>query len=41
VKPVLKWGGLALAGWEGWRIYTQMKNAAPETSNDAVDPTVF
>ena len=40
-KPVLKWGGLALAGWEGWRIYTQMKNAAPETSNDAVDPTVF
>ncbi|SAK72339.1 hypothetical protein AWB77_03129 [Caballeronia fortuita] len=40
-KPVLKWGGLALAGWEGWRIYQQMKNAAPETSNDAVDPTVF
>ncbi|SAK43486.1 hypothetical protein AWB75_00563 [Caballeronia catudaia] len=40
-KPVLKWGGLALAGWEGWRIYQQMKSAAPETSNDAVDPTVF
>ncbi|SAK77148.1 hypothetical protein AWB76_05098 [Caballeronia temeraria] len=40
-KPVLKWGGLALAGWEGWRIYRQMKAAAPETSTDAVDPTVF
>ena len=40
-KPVLKWGGLALAGWEGWRIYQQMKTAAPETSTNAVDPTVF
>jgi hypothetical protein len=40
-KPVLKWGGLALAGWEGWRIYQQMKSNAPETSNEAVDPTVF
>jgi hypothetical protein len=40
-KPVLKWGGLALAGWEGWRIYQQMKSNTPETSNDAVDPTVF
>ncbi|WP_321796247.1 DUF3318 domain-containing protein [Caballeronia sp. J97] len=40
-KPVLKWGGLALAGWEGWRIYQQMKSTAPETSSDAADPTVF
>ncbi|SAK95501.1 DUF3318 domain-containing protein [Caballeronia ptereochthonis] len=40
-KPLLKWGGLALAGWEGWRIYQQMKSTATETSNDAVDPTVF
>ncbi|MFM0324133.1 DUF3318 domain-containing protein [Caballeronia glebae] len=40
-KPVLKWGGLALAGWEGWRIYQQMKSATPETSSDAADPTVF
>ncbi|BBU28317.1 hypothetical protein BTHE68_20510 [Burkholderia sp. THE68] len=40
-KPVLKWGGLALAGWEGWRIYQQMKTAAPETPSDAADPTVF
>ncbi|BAN24037.1 DUF3318 domain-containing protein [Caballeronia insecticola] len=40
-KPLLKWGGLALAGWEGWRIYQQMKSTATETSTDAVDPTVF
>ncbi len=24
-KPMLKWGGLGLAAWEGWRIYQQMK----------------
>ncbi|KND55441.1 hypothetical protein BPUN_2359 [Candidatus Paraburkholderia kirkii] len=40
-KPLLKWGGLALAGWEGWRIYQQMKSTPTETSSDAVDPTVF
>ncbi|SAK69949.1 hypothetical protein AWB79_03732 [Caballeronia hypogeia] len=40
-KPLLKWGGLALAGWEGWRIYQQMKSTTTETSNNAVDPTVF
>ena len=40
-KPLLKWGGLALAGWESWRIYRQMKSTTTETSNNAVDPTVF
>jgi hypothetical protein len=40
-KPLLKWGGLGLVGWEGWRIYQQMKANTTETSNDAVDPTVF
>jgi hypothetical protein len=24
-KPALKWGSLALAGWEGYRIWQQMK----------------
>ncbi|KMQ80790.1 hypothetical protein BPMI_02577c [Candidatus Burkholderia pumila] len=40
-KPALKWGGLGLAAWEAWSIYRQMKSNTPETSNDAVDPTVF
>ena len=40
-KPLLKWGGLALAGWESWRIYRQMKATTTETSNNAIDPTVF
>ncbi|KNH10182.1 hypothetical protein BRCH_03587c [Candidatus Burkholderia brachyanthoides] len=40
-KPLLKWGGLGLAAWEGWRIYQQMKNPATETSEVAADPTVF
>jgi hypothetical protein len=40
-KPALKWGGLGFAAWEAWRIYQQMKSNTPETSNDAVDPTVF
>ncbi|CAH2774511.1 MAG: FIG00453113: hypothetical protein [uncultured Caballeronia sp.] len=40
-KPLLKWGGLGLAGWEAWRIYQQMKATTAETSHDAVDPTVF
>lgn len=40
-KPLLKWGGLGLAGWEAWRIYQQMKSTTTETSNNAVDPTVF
>ncbi|KND59663.1 hypothetical protein BVER_00502c [Candidatus Burkholderia verschuerenii] len=40
-KPLLKWGGLGFAAWEAWRIYQQMKTTTTETSNDAVDPTVF
>ncbi|CCD37890.1 hypothetical protein BKIR_c211_0167 [Candidatus Paraburkholderia kirkii UZHbot1] len=40
-KPLLKWGGLGLAVWEAWRIYQQMKATTAETSNDAVDPTMF
>jgi hypothetical protein len=40
-KPALKWGGLGLAAWEGWRIYQQMKSGTAETPNDATDPTVF
>ncbi|QSN60773.1 MULTISPECIES: DUF3318 domain-containing protein [unclassified Caballeronia] len=40
-KPLIKWGGLGLAAWEGWRIWQQMKATSVETSTDAVDPTVF
>ncbi|MDR5855325.1 DUF3318 domain-containing protein [Caballeronia sp. LZ062] len=40
-KPLIKWGGLGLAAWEGWRIWQQMKTTSVETSTDAVDPTVF
>lgn len=40
-KPALKWGGLGLVAWEAFRIWQQMKNTTTETSNDAVDPTVF
>ncbi|SAL28011.1 hypothetical protein AWB68_01344 [Caballeronia choica] len=40
-KPVLKWGGLALVAWEGFRIWQQMKSTSNETATEAVDPTVF
>jgi len=40
-KPLVKWGGLGLAAWEGWRIWQQMKTTNVETSANAVDPTVF
>jgi hypothetical protein len=40
-KPLLKWGGLGFAAWEGWRIYQQMKNPSTETPSEAADPTVF
>jgi hypothetical protein len=40
-KPALKWGGLALVVWEGFRVWQQMKSTSTETSADAVDPTVF
>jgi hypothetical protein len=31
-KPALKWGSLALAGWEGYRIWQQMKNDSAANS---------
>jgi hypothetical protein len=37
-KPALKWGGLALAGWEAFRIWQQMKrdsNAAAAAAASA------
>jgi hypothetical protein len=40
-KPALKWGGLGLVVWEGFRVWQQMKATSTETSTDAVDPTVF
>jgi hypothetical protein len=39
-KPALKWGSLALAGWEAYRIWKQIKNdatAATRTEEAAVD----
>ncbi|CAE6694293.1 DUF3318 domain-containing protein [Paraburkholderia haematera] len=32
-KPALKWGGLALAGWEAYRIWKQMKNDSAKSAN--------
>jgi hypothetical protein len=40
-KPALKWGGIGLVVWEGFRVWQQMKTTSTETSTDAVDPTVF
>jgi hypothetical protein len=34
---VLKWGSLALAAWEAYRIWQQMKNDSRGTSNDTTD----
>ncbi|HEX3636195.1 MAG TPA: DUF3318 domain-containing protein [Paraburkholderia sp.] len=39
-KPALKWGSLALAGWEAYRIWQQMKNesaASAGKKDEAVD----
>ncbi|WP_434108629.1 DUF3318 domain-containing protein [Paraburkholderia caffeinilytica] len=33
-KPAFKWGGLALAGWEAYRIWRQMKNESTASTND-------
>lgn len=33
-KPALKWGGLALAGWEAYRIWQQMKNESAASNAD-------
>jgi hypothetical protein len=38
-KPLLKWGGLGLLGWEAYRVWQQMKSAPTDTSADTVgDP---
>lgn len=37
-KPALKWGSLALAGWEGYRIWQQMKRD-PAASGGKVEST--
>jgi hypothetical protein len=36
-KPVLKWGGLALAGWEAYRIWRQMKRDSAASSRDKAE----
>jgi hypothetical protein len=36
-KPVLKWGSLALAAWEAYRIWQQMKNDSRRAASDAAD----
>ncbi|MDR6444907.1 hypothetical protein J2794_000996 [Paraburkholderia terricola] len=39
-KPALKWGGLALAAWEAYRIWQQLKrdSAAPRTVKTESNP---
>lgn len=37
-KPVLKWGGLGLVGWEAYRVWQQIKSAPPETTVEEVEP---
>jgi hypothetical protein len=38
-KPLLKWGGLGLLGWEAYRVWQQMKSGPSDTSPEAVvDP---
>ena len=39
-KPILKWGGLGLLGWEAYRVWQQMKSRpdAPLSPDVAVDP---
>ncbi|RAS22835.1 DUF3318 domain-containing protein [Paraburkholderia bryophila] len=38
-KPALKWGSLALAGWEAYRIWQQMKRDSAAPSREKVDAT--
>jgi Protein of unknown function (DUF3318) len=33
-KPVLKWGGLAFAGWEAYRIWKQIKSDSAASADD-------
>jgi Protein of unknown function (DUF3318) len=38
-KPLLKWGGLGLLGWEAYRVWQQMKSGPNNTSPEVVvDP---
>jgi hypothetical protein len=37
-KPALKWGGLALAGWEAFRIWQQMKNDSASSARAETEP---
>lgn len=38
-KPLLKWGGLGLVGWEAYRVWQQMKSSPATTPVDpVVDP---
>ncbi|MGF6769126.1 hypothetical protein P3T18_001596 [Paraburkholderia sp. GAS199] len=36
-KPALKWGSLALAGWEAYRIWKQMKNDSSRSAQSTAD----
>ncbi|MFM0223035.1 DUF3318 domain-containing protein [Paraburkholderia dipogonis] len=38
-KPVLKWGSLALAGWEAYRIWQQMKRDSAASSGNKAEST--
>lgn len=38
-KPALKWGGLALAGWEAYRIWQQMKRDSAASSREKGEAT--
>ncbi|ASV97113.1 DUF3318 domain-containing protein [Paraburkholderia aromaticivorans] len=38
-KPVFKWGSLALAGWEAYRIWQQMKRDSAAAPGDKADST--
>jgi hypothetical protein len=35
-KPLLKWGGLGLLGWEAYRVWQQMKSSSNDTSPEVV-----
>jgi hypothetical protein len=39
-KPILKWGGLGLVGWEAYRVWQQIKSTPvePLSPDVAVDP---
>ena len=39
-KPILKWGGLGLLGWEAYRVWQQIKSSPDKSLSPdvAVDP---